>query len=289
MKTIGIIANCGKPRGAEVLKRMGQEAANVGVTLIGEQEVHELLDSCRAVTVDSLRTQAEAVIAVGGDGTMLRAVRTIDGNDLPVIGLNIGGLGFLTSVAEDEIERMIDSLAADNFSVIDVAVVEAAVLRDGRELARYRGLNETVVTSAPSSRVVTLDVTIDDDPLTSYVCDGVIVATPCGSTGHSLSAGGPILSPRTPAFVICVICPHTLTSRPLIVPDQSRIDIRIAQSATPEITVSVDGQVGQSARPGDVISVSRGKQSAHLIHLPGYSYFSVLRQKLRWSGSNLGR
>ncbi len=289
MKTIGIIANCGKPRAAEVLARLGRKADEVGMALVGDPQAHALLDTCRDIPLDELRAQSDAVIAIGGDGTMLRAVRAIGARNLPIIGLNIGGLGFLTSVAENEIERMVDCLSTEDYTVKEVSLAEATILRNGQELARYHGLNEVVVTSAPSSRVVTLDVAIDDDPLTSYVCDGVIVATPCGSTGHSLSAGGPILSPVTPAFVITVICPHTLSSRPLIVPDQSRIDIRVARSATPELTVSVDGQVGQSARPGDVIRVSRAAHSARLIHLPGYSYFAVLRQKLRWSGSNLGR
>jgi len=141
-------------------------------------------------------------MTLGGDGTMLRAVRELDGRDTPIIGVKIGGLGFLTTISEDDVERALRCLARDDFTTSMRAMLDCRVEQRGKKVASYRALNDVVVSSGPSFRVVTLDVSIDGDNVTSYVCDGLIVSTPTGSTGHSLSAGGPILTPETPAFVI---------------------------------------------------------------------------------------
>jgi NAD+ kinase len=148
-------------------------------------------------------------------------------------------------------------------------------------------MNDVVVSRGATSRVVTLDVSVDGDAVTSYVCDGLIVATPAGSTGHSLSAAGPILVPATKAFVVSLICPHTLSSRPLVVPDGAEIEIAAADTGG-QLLLSVDGQVGQPLLEGDRVTVRRSERDVRLIHLPGYSYFRVLRQKLHWSGSSVG-
>ncbi len=183
-------------------------------------------------------------------------------------------------------EKAMDCLASGDFTTSVKAVIECSVLRHGMNVGSYRGLNDMVITNGPSSRVITLDVEIDGDPLTSYMCDGLIVATPVGSTGHSLSAGGPILGPETEAFVICLICPHTLSTRPLVVPDRSEVLVTVERCSS-EAILSVDGQVGQRLIQGDRIDVRRSGQSARFIHLPAYSYFSLLRHKLRWSGRNV--
>ena len=239
-----------------------------------------------AVSPERMFESSEAIMALGGDGTMLRAVRELDGRNIPVIGVNIGGLGFLTSVSEENLDRALECLAEDDFVLSKSSIAECAVHRDGSEIAGYRALNDVVISNGPSSRVVTLRVSIDGDEVTSYVCDGLIVSTPAGSTGHSLSAGGPILMPESQVFVISLICPHTLSSRPLVVPDRSEVSI-VAAADEEGLLLSVDGQVGMQLQDGDCVTVRRSGSDISFIHLPGHSYFAVLRQKLHWSGSNV--
>lgn len=286
MKTVGVFANLAKERAPDVLALLANVAEKVGLEVMADVPTADLL-GCEGVdSVEELFLRVDAVIALGGDGTMLRVARSLAGHDKPIMGVNIGALGFLTSIAEEELECAMGCLARDEFEVDATAVAEAIVERDGTELARYRALNEVVVSRGVSMRVATLDLAIDGEALTSYVCDGVIVSTPVGSTGHSLSAGGPILVPATPAFVVTPICAHTLSSRPLVVPDRSEIVITISGAAD-DLVLSVDGQDGQPLSVADRVSVRRSKEDVKLIHLPGHSYFSVLRQKLGWRGSSV--
>ena len=286
MRTLGITANCGKERAPIVLRKVAAKAKELGIELRADRSTAALLGEAECVCVQDGFRGVDAVMALGGDGTVLRAVREMSGRDVPVIGLNIGGLGFLTSVAEEDLERALECLASGGVVYSDMTTIEGTVVRGGKEIARYRGLNEVMIGRGPTSRVVTLTVAIDGDNVTSYVCDGLIVSTPAGSTGHSLSAGGPILTPETPAFVVSLICPHTLSSRPLVVPDGSLISVTAARSPG-ELLLSVDGQVGQRLLTGDAVQIRRSDKSVRFIHLPGYSYFAVLRQKLHWSGGNV--
>jgi NAD+ kinase len=285
MKKLGIIANCGKPRAAEVVAHIAAHAAKLGMELYPDEPTSRLLGKSAAGRLLDAFDQIDALMALGGDGTMLRAVRDLDGRDKPVIGINIGSLGFLTSVAEGALARAMDCLTRGEFVMTVMAIAEIEVEGDGRR-DTYRALNDVVMSSGPSGRMVTLDVLVDGDRVTSYACDGLIISTPAGSTGHSLSAGGPILMPETKAFVISLICPHTLSSRPLVVPDQSEITVR-AVACSGELRVDVDGQVGRLLQQGGAVTVRRSDRNVRFVRLPGYSYFGVLRQKLHWSGSHL--
>ena len=286
MRKLGVIANCTKSRASCVLRAVASYASQLGLQLFADEETAPLVDGCSCVSHAEMFEQVDALMALGGDGTMLRAVRELDGRDRPVIGVNIGGLGFLTSVAEEELERAMGCLARDEIELSSWSVAESTVVRGGDERGRYRALNDVVVTSGPSTRVATLDVSIDGDAVTSYMCDGLIVCTPAGSTGHSLAAGGPIMIPGTAALVVSLICPHTLSSRPLVVPDSSEISVTVAECSG-ELLLTVDGQVGQSLSRGDRVTVRCSDRGVRFVHLPDHSYFAVLRQKLHWSGSNV--
>jgi NAD+ kinase len=286
MKRLGIMANCSKPRAADVLRRVAEESARFGIKLHADPATARVLGACESVPVPALFDCVDAVVALGGDGTMLRVARAVGSRNTPIMGLNIGSLGFLTSVAEDELAQAFQCLAADQFTMSSRTMALCVVEREGRELFRDDALNDVVVGRRKSSRIITLDVAIDSRPVTSYTCDGLIISTPTGSTGHSLSAGGPIMLPETPVFVLSLVCPHTLSSRPVVVPDQSEIEV-IARESTVELMLTVDGQVEQPLASGDLIRVRKSGRCARFIHLPGYSYFSVLRQKLHWSGSNV--
>lgn len=285
LKTLGVIANCTKPRAGEVLKAISRLAGRMDISLYADPVTAKHLGKCRKLELGRKTSVVDAVVALGGDGTMLRVVRHLNGRDIPVIGVNIGGLGFLTSVAEGELRAAMECLAKDRYVESVRAIMDCTVERNGRTRGKYRALNDTVITSGATSRVMTLAVTVNGDRVTSYVCDGIIVSTPTGSTGHSLSAGGPILPPETKATVISVICPHSLSSRPLVVPDSSEIVVELTGSAG-SVQATVDGQVGCLLSVGDKVRLVRSSRSVRFIHLPGHSYFNVLRQKLRWSGSS---
>jgi len=283
VKTLGIIANTKKSRAADVVGKIASKARALGMPLIAERDTAALSGDVEEVSREALLDRADVIAALGGDGTMLRASRVLDGRDTPVMGVNIGSLGFLTSIAEDGLDHALESLAVGDIDLRHWAVAEAVVLSGGKEVGYYRALNDVVV-RAGSSRVVTLDLAVDGDHVTSYVCDGLIVSTPAGSTGYSLAAGGPILAPKVEAFVISLICPHTLSSRPLVVPDKSEILITVGDSGG-ALLLTADGQVGQSLEQGDCIKICRSKQDVRFLLIPGHSYFSVLREKLYWRGS----
>jgi NAD+ kinase len=215
---------------------------------------------------------------------MLRAVRELAGRDVPVIGVNLGALGFMTSVTEDNLERALDCLVSGDYTTSLRVMLDVEVWRGGRTPAGYRALNEVVLTSG--ARVATLRMTVDGQEVGDFVCDGLIVSTPTGSTGHSLSAGGPVILPGARALVVSLICPHTLSTRPLVLPDEAAVEVCVVERAV-GAHLSVDGQVGQPLEMGDCVKVRRSAQGVRFIHLPGYNYFAVLRQKLHWRGSNV--
>ena len=276
MQKIGIVVNRDKPRAEDVVARIEAAASVVGLRVAFVRDA-----ALKSADTDDVLDGCDVVMALGGDGTMLRTVRLLDGRGIPVMGINIGSLGFLTTIAEDEIDSALKRLADGDFSICPRSIVEAKILRGGKDVAGFRALNEILVSRGISPRVVTLDVAVNGDRVASYICDGIIVSSPSGSTGHSLSAGGPILHPDAGVFVVSLICPHTLSSRPLVVSDSSVIEI--GSTAAGGVRLAADGQVEHVLEDGDSIKITRSKHPARFVILPGFDYFSVLRRKLSWS------
>lgn len=286
MKTIGIIANCSKPAAREALRRIAVRARTLGLRLATCDATRRLLSEADACQPATFRRRIDALMALGGDGTMLYAVRMIGAADIPVLGVNLGSLGFLTSVPLDRIEPALDALATDACIESRRSLLDCRLIRGRKTLVRHRALNDVVLGWGATSRIVTLSLRIDGEAVNTLVCDGLIVSTPTGSTGHSLSAGGPVLHPGSPAFVINPICPHTLSSRPMVIPDDSRVELQI-ESADKKLLLVVDGQDHSAVSFGDRILISRAERGVRILNLPGYSYFNVLRQKLHWRGSSV--
>jgi NAD+ kinase len=285
MKILGVIANCDKPEAGKVLQRVLAKTKELGMEILAEPATADLFNiKVRKEELPELFKKVDAIMAFGGDGTVLRVVRELNGLDVPLMGVNLGGLGFLTSVAESELENALECLVSNKFTVSLRTIAECTVTRGEEIKVQYRALNDIVIAREALARVITLDVQIDKNYVTSYVCDGLIISTPTGSTGHSLSAGGPIVTPEAVVFVLCVICPHTLSSRPLVVPDTSEISVKIT-NCKGRVILSIDGQVGVELQEDDYICVRRSDKGVRFIHLPGYNYFSLLRQKLHWRGS----
>ncbi|MEI6516609.1 MAG: NAD(+)/NADH kinase [bacterium] len=284
MKLLGVIANCAKDRAPSVLVRLRRKAESLGLTLLPDTATAGLMGLNSRATPFDVVQQADTVMVLGGDGSMLRAARELEGRDVPVIGVNLGSLGFMTSVTENDLERALDCLVADNFTTSLRMMLDCVTVRDGKRVGSYRALNDVVVLCG--SRAGTLRMTVEREQVGDFICDGLIVSTPTGSTGHSLSAGGPVLMPTSPAVVATLICPHTLSTRPLVLPADSAIDVTVVERVV-DARLSVDGQVGQTLEIGDGVKITRSPHGVRFIHLPGYSYFSVMRQKLHWRGSNV--
>ena len=285
MKTIGTIVNVRKPEAADTLKRLVVKTKALGLKPLVTSDAAALLHNLKPVSETELLDKSEALVVLGGDGTMLAAVRALAGRDTPLLGVNIGSLGFMTSVPEEELENALAALAAGRCALETRSLMECRFQPAQGAPQIFHVLNEVTLGWGASSKMVTLELAVDDEPVTAYACDGLIVATPTGSTGHSLSAGGPLLHPQTAAFVINVICPHTLSTRPMVVADRSVISIRVSH-APKQLLFSLDGQE-HSLGQGDRLEVRRSPRQVCFAHLPGYSYFAVLRQKLHWRGSSL--
>ena len=285
MKHLGVIANTGKPHARIVLRRLAACAERLGIQLHAPAATARLLPAARTTEASRLPAKAEALIVLGGDGTLLAAVRAIGARPLPLLGVNLGQLGFLTSVPEEQLEAAIEAVAAGHCTISRRFLLDATVRRGARVRSRVRALNDVVIGWSRTSRINTLGVRVNREPVTSYRCDGLIVSTPTGSTGHSLSAGGPILVPGTDALLLNVICPHTLSARPLVLPADSRIEVTVQQSSS-GMLLSADGQEETLMRTGDRLELRKAREEVHLLQLPGHSHFSVLRQKLYWRGSS---
>lgn len=286
MKRIGVIANIEKPDAAKVLCQLTEQAARHGLDLLVCDHTAEELPGATVVDPEQLGTSIDALLALGGDGTMLHAVRVLDGSNIPVLGVNLGSLGFMTSVTENALDQAVAALASGEYTVSIRSRLDGQVLREKKEVARFAALNDLVIGWGHSSRALTLGVSIDGDEVAQYLCDGLICSTPTGSTGHSLSAGGPIVHPESPVFCLNVICPHTLSARPLVLPNRSEVRV-VVQDAPPDKQplLSADGQGEFVLTIGDILIVRRHAADARFILLPDHSYFSVLRHKLHWRGS----
>ncbi|MCS6771446.1 MAG: NAD(+)/NADH kinase [Kiritimatiellae bacterium] len=286
MKRIGVIANNAKPEAASALERLAGKAASLGLEVVALRESARLLPGCRQANQREFPKRIDALIALGGDGTMLRAARAIGDHDVPILGVNLGALGFLTSVNAAEIERALEHLAQESFDISTRSLLDCAVSRAAGRARRFTALNDLVLGWGRSSRIITIDADMGGDHIASYRCDGLIVSTPTGSTGHSLSAGGPIVHPDAKVLLLNVICPHTLSARPIVLPDTAQITLIVRSAARP-LLLSVDGQEEMSIREGDRITIRRSERNVRFIRLPETSYFGVLRQKLHWRGSSV--
>ena len=286
MKTIGILANCKKLSAKQVLCHLAEKATAHGFSLVSSGQTAELLPNSKHVSPESFAEHIDMLIVLGGDGTMLKAVRMLQGRNIPILGVNLGSLGFLTNVPEDDIDSALECLAEKKFSVSSRALIECVVNRNDEEKGRYCALNDIVIERGASPRIITLNILIDNEDVSSCMCDGLIVSTPTGSTGHSLSAGGPVLHPDVDAFVLSLICPHTLSTRPLVVPYDKKITV-VAEDSAGDLLLTVDGQVGEPLKQDDRVMIRLSDQRASFIKLPGFSYFSILRQKLHWRGSTV--
>jgi len=285
MKKAGVIANPKRPHAADIFERLARKADALGITLFADKETAARLPSATVIGFDGFSKTVDVVLALGGDGTVLFCANLLAGANVPILGINLGSLGFLTGVGEDQLETALDALAAGKCKRDVRTVAECTVLCGGKPAGTYRILNDAVIGFGGSSHIITLGLSVNGEPISSFACDGMVITTPTGSTGHFLSSGGPIIQPGAGVFGVSVICPHTLSNRPLVLPDSSVIEITV-QHTHKKLVLSADGQDVEELDEGDAIRIVRSGKPVTFLHLPGYSYFSVLSQKLHWRGSN---
>jgi NAD+ kinase len=284
MKRIALIANCKKADAAAVMRRAQDCADRIGLELYTCEETCEILPQARRIAAEQISSTVDAVMALGGDGTLLNAVRILEQQSTPLIGVNLGNLGFMTSVPENLLEDALEALRNDatesSFRTMTDCRIESADCGSGD----WTALNDIVIGWGGTSRIITADIRVNGEHALRSLCDGVIISTPTGSTGHSMSAGGPIVHPESSVFVISIVCPHTLSNRPLVIPDKFEIEIEIAASSK-TLLLAVDGVDRCELRQGDCVKLRRSQRNLELLHLPEYSYFKILKQKLHWRGS----
>jgi NAD+ kinase len=269
-----------------MLDRLTRAAAGTGMELLLEDALQPRFPAVLPAFAPH-RDPVDGILTLGGDGTLLRGARLAAEVGVPVLGVNLGHLGFLTSVAAGDLERALHAVASGGCEVDPRMTLMARVMHpDGSSGPVFLAINDVVIHKAGVARVARLGLSVGDggreEEIGSFSGDGVIVATPTGSTAYSLSAGGPIITPTVPCVVITPICPHTLAVRPLVVPAERPVTVHAVERAE-ELVLTVDGQVGQELSAGDRVVVSRGPRDFVVLRLPGYTFFSTLRRKLNWA------
>jgi NAD+ kinase len=225
------------------------------------------------------------VVVLGGDGTLLGAARKVGRYGVPILGVNLGGLGFLTEITLKRLYAAVEMMMEGRLEVEGRLMLDTSVLRKGKEICRFQVLNDVVISKRIPARIIELEVSINEEFLTTFRADGLIISTPTGSTAYNLSAGGPILHPTLDTFILTPICPFTLTNRPIILPDTHRVEISLAKRMDEEVSLTCDGQVGFDLLFGDRVTIRKSEERIHLIKSPDQTYFEILRTKQRWGGA----
>lgn len=284
IKRAGLIAKPRSDRAAQLVPELMFWLRQRGVTMTLDEESGAYAQR-PGLPREQVAAASDLLIVLGGDGTLLSAARaTIDQTegvrDIPLFAVNLGGLGFLTAIKVEDVYSQLERVLEGDYRVAKRRMLHTELWRGDEKIADHQALNDAVLTKSDIARMIDLEIYVDRYFVCVYKADGLIIATPTGSTAYSLSAGGPILTPTVSALAITPICPHMLTNRPVVVPDDSEIQIHVRGSSSTHLTI--DGQVGESLEPDDRVVCRRSQHSISLIHPPGMAFFDVLREKLKW-------
>ena len=282
MTRVGLVAKPDAEEAPSVILQLLDFLGSRGLTVVLEKETAGVVPTA-SVTVASkgeLPGQVDLVIVLGGDGTLLSMARAVGDLGVPILGVNLGGLGFLTATTLEEMLPALETLLAGGMEIEERMMLSARVRRGGQHLGEYLALNDVVITKSAMSRIIDLSVSVGGRHAIRYRADGLIISTPTGSTAYNLSAGGPILFPTMDAVVLTPIAPHTLSNRPIAVPGAQRIEVALLVQQ--DVMLTMDGQVGVPVREGDVVEVQKAAARIRLVRFPQKDFFSVLRTKLKW-------
>lgn len=284
MSTIESVAIVLRARHDEAILGLGRELAHW--LLEQKIQVSARPPVAKVLGVDAVKVvkaiKADLVVVFGGDGTLLSTAREVAHTGALLVGVNMGRLGFLAEVSKRRMIPVLTSIIEGKYSVEERTMLEVSVLRGKQEVQSFSALNDAVVDKGSIARLLRFDVRIDRAQLTEYAADGLIVATPTGSTGYSMAAGGPLLHPSVQAFLLTPICPHQLSGRPIAIPDTSEVAIKLKEPSE-EATLTIDGQVAHPLAKDDIVRIRKSEHPAKLVRIPGRSYYEVLRGKFHWN------
>lgn len=278
---LGVVGHSGYDGLAPALQQLRALAPGLGLRLRIERDIPTAVGDDEALDSPD---EIDALLTLGGDGTLLRGARLLDGREVPILGVNMGRLGFLTCCPADQLANSLMRFARGDYAVEARMTLRTTVVgADRRPRESWLALNDVVIHKGGFARVVSLRVAVDEEPIASYAADGVVISTPTGSTAYSLSAGGPVVVPTLETLIVTPISPHTLAIRPVVLPASSTITVQ-ADDGPEELMITVDGQVGTTFGVGETLTVSRADKAIRIVRFPGSSFFATLREKLGWGG-----
>lgn len=281
IQRIGIIAKPQRESICEVVPVLQKWLRERNLEVVCDRETAQCLGQAGGISREEMSGRVDLLLVLGGDGTLLAAARALGERQAPILPVNLGQLGFLTSIKLSELYPVLEQVLSGNHRVSERVQLEAELWRKGASAGKYTALNDAVFTKTPLSRIMDFELSIDGIFVSKYRADGLIIATPTGSTAYSLSAGGPIVYPVLDAFIITPICTHTLTNRPLVVPDRFTLEMQFG-TENETFYLTLDGQVGVELHTGDRVTLKKSPITVRLVRPMKKSYFEILRNKLKW-------
>lgn len=282
MKRIGIYVKKNHPDAVEFAREVTAWLRDRNKQVFLEQGLAEALGGeNQGYMAKAIPALVNLIIVLGGDGTLISVARKVGDLGVPILGVNLGSLGFLTEITRRELYEVLEQVFNGDFHVSSRIMLDVKVKRQGKEVGHFHVLNDVVINKGALARIIDMEAWIDGEYLTTYKADGLIISTPTGSTAYSLAAGGPIIYPGTSCIVLSPICPHMLTNRPIILSDSSDVRVEV-KFQDEDVVLTADGQVGMPLKGGDLVEVRKSRSRTMLISSPTRSYFEVLRTKLRW-------
>jgi len=287
IKRVGIVVKPHQPDALKTLCGVVEWLNKRGITLLGGPEIererieHETGCVVAVIDADKLAASVDLMLVLGGDGTMIATARMLGDTDVPVLGVNYGGLGYLAEFRIEELYMALETILAGNYGVEKRLMLAVELWREAEPVTHNRVLNDVVINKSALARIIEIEAHLNQQFVNSFRADGLIVSTPTGSTAYNLSAGGPVIYPSMNAIVITPICPFTLSNRPIVVPDESLIELRLI-TQNEDVALTLDGQVGFPLKPEDRVVIRKSKTTFNLVQPMNRNYFEVLRDKLRW-------
>ena len=287
IKRVGIVVKPHHPDALKTLCGVVNWLSQRGIALVGSPEIererieHETGCAVEVIEPEQLAASVDLMLVLGGDGTMIATARMLGDTEVPVLGVNYGGLGYLAEFRIEELYAALESILAGNYAVEKRVMLAVDLMRGDESVTHNRVLNDIVINKSALARIIEIEAYLNHQFVNSFRADGLIVSTPTGSTAYNLSAGGPVIYPSMNAVVITPICPFTLSNRPIVVPDESLIELRLI-TQNEDVALTLDGQVGVPLKPEDRVVIRKSKTSFNLVQPMNRNYFDVLRDKLRW-------
>jgi len=282
IKEIGILTKTSSPHADDVMAKLVPWLTGRGVKVRMQPEYGSLADGgAVAAPRDNIPDGVDMVLVLGGDGTLLSVARLLEDADQPILGINLGSLGFLTELGLDEIYGSLERVLEGEYTIERRVRLKASLHREGEQIGHYQVLNDVVINKGALARIIDLQTCVDDQKVTNYQADGLIISTPTGSTAYSLAAGGPIIDPTLDVIVVSPICPHTLTNRPLVIPGGSRVELCL-RSDSGAVFLTLDGQEGTRLQQGDCVRVQASERKVNLVRTGVRTFYDVLSTKLHW-------